>query len=303
VKTLARSFIGQVPVDSMHFLHSYGVSQNYVVLPLNADFDPNPIATQLLTSFKSDWNGLRVLNMNTQEVLSFQTEMFFHSHVMNTFENATGIVMDLNTWEKVPFNPHEVETSKYANKTERDLRNGAQKIERMHLHLEGPLKGKITRQVLSAPGRVTDFMRINDLVNGKPYCIYYAVEWFHDDKTHANMAVLKHNICQGTKTYWAKEHQYPHEPFFIPLKDRLGAHKEDHGLIVFLVLNGPRAADDFVILDALTLKEIAVVQLDARSPFLAHGAFVPKAAQEAVKTALAVEHPQLAAAIDTTFLV
>ena len=28
----------------------------------------------------------------------------------------------------------------------------------------------------------------------RPYCIYYAVEWWHDDKNYASMAILKHNV-------------------------------------------------------------------------------------------------------------
>jgi carotenoid cleavage dioxygenase-like enzyme len=303
VKTMERSFIGHVPVKTMQFLHSYGVSRNYVVLPMNAAFDPSPIAVKLITEFTAAWDGVHVLNMNTKQVQVFQTKMFYHAHVINTFENATGIVMDLNTWDNVPFNPHEVGITEYTNKTERDQANGVERIERMHFHLTGPMQGQVTRQVLTQPGRVVDFMRINDLMTGKPYCSYYAVEWFHDDKTHASMALFKHDICQGTKTYWAKEYQYPHEPVFIPLNATDADAEEDHGLLVFLSLNGPRAGDDFVILDAKTFQEIVVVQLEARSPFLAHAQFVPKAAQEAAKSALAVEHPQLAAAIDTTFVV
>merc|ERR1719272_581884 len=110
------------------------------------------------------------------------------------------------------------------------------------------------------------------------------------------MAVLKHNICNNTKTYWTKEHTYPGEPFFIAT-----GNGEDDGLLVFVALDGPRGASDFVILDAKTFKEVAVVQLPVHIPFTAHGQFIPKAAQEAVKAAMKFEDPILAATIGSTF--
>jgi carotenoid cleavage dioxygenase-like enzyme len=270
---------------------------------MNANFDPSPIAVELLPDFIEAWEGLSVFNLNTKLTEHFMTDVFYHTHVANTYENETGIVMDVNVFKDLPFSPHEIQTDLFANKTFRDNKsnNKTNTLERMHLHLAGPMKGQVTRQVLSPPGRYTDFMRINDMKSGMPYCIYYAVEWFHDDVTYTSMAVLKHDICQDKRTYWTKVHHYPHEPVFVPLGTADDA--EDHGLIVFVALNGPRGADDFVVLNATTLEEVSVVELGAHSAFLAHGQFVPKAAQKAARTAMAVEHPELAAAIETTFVV
>merc|ERR1740130_369585 len=204
--------------------------------------------------------------------------------------------MDLGTFDSIPFSPHALGTADFLNKTARDAKNDDQYVERLHLHLAGPQKGSVTREKMSVPGRLTDFFKINDAMAGVPYCIYYAVEWTHDDKTHANMAVLKHNMCNNTKTYWTKEHMYPSEPFFIAT-----GNGEDEGLLVFVALDGPRGASDFVILDAKTFKEVAVVQLPVHIPFTGHGQFIPTAAKEAVKAAMDVEDPILAATIGSTF--
>jgi carotenoid cleavage dioxygenase-like enzyme len=254
---------------------------------------------ELVGAFEDGWDGIHVLNMNTKEVQIFDTHPFYHTHVINTFENETGIVFDVGSFDNIPFSPHVLETDLFVNKTARDINTDGQHVERMHLHLAGPLKGQVTRKRVSPPGRATDFFRINNLKQGLPYCIYYATEWFHDDKAYASIAILKHDLCQDTRTYWVKENVYPSEPFFIPLGNE--TDEEDHGLLVFTVLNGPRKASDFVILDAKTLEEITVIQLPVHIPFTAHGEFVPQAAREAVKEALAVEHPQLSAAVEATF--
>jgi len=296
--TMDRSLVAHVPVKGAQYLHSFGVSKNYVVLPCNLRVGM-PTSTALLSAFKGGWDGIHVVDLEGN-VQVFQTEPFFHVHIANTFENDTGIVMDLGTFGTIPFSPHTLSTDLFKNKTERDTKSN-QNVERMHLHTAGPLKGQVTRQKLSPPGRMTDFFKINDMKAGKPYCFYYAVEWFHDDKTYANMAIMKHDICTGARSYWHKEHSYVAEPFFIPTGTETSA--EDDGVLVFVTLNGARGASDFVVLDAKTFNEIAVVQLPDHIPFLAHGQFIPKVAQEAVKAAMEMEHPTLAAAIEGTFVV
>merc|ERR1712050_117071 len=117
-------------------------------------------------------------------------------------------VMDLGTFKDIPFAPHTLSTALFVNKTSRDTKSYGQNVERIHLHLAGPMKGHVTREKLSPPGRQTDFFKINDMYGGVKHCQYYAVEWFHDDETYASMAVLKHDVCLNTRKYWTKEHSY-----------------------------------------------------------------------------------------------
>jgi carotenoid cleavage dioxygenase-like enzyme len=298
VKTMDRQLIGSVPTKGVQYLHSFGLTENYVVLPMDLKIG-RPDSMEMVKLFADGWNGIHVLNMKTKEVQVFETDPFFHVHIANTFENATGIVMDLGVFDAIPFSVHALGTDHFLNKTERDGKRGSlhRSTQRFHMHLDGPLKGQVTREGLSPPGRFTDFFKINDFKNGMPYCIYYAVEWFHDGTAYASQAVLKNDICQNKRTYWSKENQYVSEPFFVPLGNESDA--EDHGLLVFVVLNGPRQASDFVVLDAKTFEEIAVVELPVHIPFTAHGQFMPKGQlQKTVKDALALEHPELSAAID-----
>lgn len=116
------------------------------------------------------------------------------------------------------------------------------------------------------------------------------------------MAVLKHDMCKGTRNYWSKVHQYPSEPFFVPLKNNTYPEHEDEGLLVFVVLNGNRGKSDFVILDAKTFNEMAVIELPDHIPFLAHGQFIPTSSLRTVKSALTFENPGLADSIGSAFV-
>mmetsp|Transcript_165202 Transcript_165202/g.317175 ORF Transcript_165202/g.317175 Transcript_165202/m.317175 type:complete len:352 (+) Transcript_165202:1-1056(+) len=297
-KTMDRALLAHVPVKGAMYFHSFGVSENYVVLPCNLKMGGNGSAggKSIIGHFGDGWDGIHVLDRNGK-IQIFDTERFFHVHIANTFENETGIVMDLGTFQEIPFSYHTLETAMFLNKTERDIKQGTM-TERIHLHLAGAKKGQVTREHLGVPGRMADFFKINHHVWGLPYCIYYAVEWFHNDKDYASMAIVKHNVCQNTRMYWSKQYSYPSEPYFLPRSTEITQDAEDNGLVFFVTLNGTRKASDFVILDGKTFKEIATIELSVHIPFLAHGQFIPKAESEGVKAALEVEHPDLAAAVD-----
>jgi len=302
-KSMDRSLLAHVPMKGAMYFHSFGVTENYVVLPCNLKLGGNGSAggKSIIGSFGDGWDGIHVVDLQGK-VQVFDTQRFFHVHIANTFENATGIVMDLGTFEKIPFSYHTLSTAMNLNKTERDIRQGTM-TERIHLHLSGPKKGEVTREHLGIRERQTDFFKINHNFWGLPYCIYYGVEWWHNDQDYASMAVLKHDVCKGTRTYWSKQYSYPSEPYFLPKYGDVTPDSEDDGLLFFVTLNGTRRASDFVILDGKTFDEIAVVELPVHIPFLAHGQFIPKIARDAMKESASVEHPELAAAIDALITV
>lgn len=294
IKTMDRALLAHVPVKGMMYFHSFGASENYVVLPCNLKLSPG---WKSLLNFEDGWDGIHVVD-RSGNVQVFDTEKFFHYHIANTFENDTGIVMDIGTLSTLPFQPQFLKTANQLNRTQRDISPRGM-TERIHMHLSGPKKGQVTRELLGLPGRANDFLKVNHHVWGLPYCIYYAVEWFHDDKDFTSMAVLKHNVCEGTRDYWSKPNSYPGEPYFLPRGSGTFPAAEDDGLVLFVVLDGVRKASNFVILDGKSFQESAVIELPVHIPFTAHGQFIPKDGRQAVQAALEVAHPEIATAVET----
>merc|ERR1712137_102706 len=125
--------------------------------------------------------------------------------------------------------------SVFLNKTARDATH-PQWVRRLHLHLSGPQKGNVTYEELTRKDRNVDFFRINPAFEGLEHCVYYANEWHHDGASYASMAVMRHDICTGTVTYWSRPDTYAGEPFFIG--SGAANASEGDGALVFLALDG-----------------------------------------------------------------
>eukprot|EP00976_Prorocentrum_cordatum_P089660 1187811-Prorocentrum_minimum.AAC.2 len=283
-----RSALKTFRTTNLQYLHSFGVTENFATMPLNIKVDltkvmpPNP--PSLNRALVPDWEGLKVVSLSnsTDEILTFDTEPFFHVHVVNTYENETGLVFDVTSFDEPPFAGPLVSLKEVLNKTARDSMTNLGTVRRLVLHFTGDKKGEVTTEDLSVRGRSTDFPTINPRFVGLPYCVYYATEWKHDDVSYATMAVVKHNICRGTRTYWHRKSWYPSEAVFVlQPSDELTLNSQeveddDWGNVIFVALNGRTGLSHFVMLDARTFTEVVNVELPLRIPFTAHGEYFQK---------------------------
>jgi len=275
-----RELITSIKMPKSQYFHSYGITENYNIFIYDLYVDMidlfNPL---LLGKFHNKWSKIHVFDTKGNPVQVFDAEPFVHVHIINSYENATGIVMDLPTQDANPFQKSAaLDVELFKNKTARNsAKANANGVRRYHLHLSGPLKGQTTMEDLTPRNRIIDFPKINQARSGLEYCHYYAVEWFHNDQDYASMAVFKQTVCGGDRkvTYWSREDTYVGEPFFV---GGGASGFEDDGLVVFVALDGRRKTSMFVVLDAKTMEEIEVIDLPQHIPFTAHGQFVPRGA-------------------------
>jgi carotenoid cleavage dioxygenase-like enzyme len=281
-----RTRVAKLPFDKSPYLHSFGVTDNYVILPINQQMGmPNTARPILLGAITDTWMGIYVVDDNGNALGPYDTDPFVHVHIINSYEvhnaDETLLIMDLGAYPSTPFaKSGAMDIPMMLNKTERDSNPLKADLRRYTIPISGPNAGKVTyRSLGQSPGSHNDFYRVNPKFKGKEYCIFYATEWWHDGSNYANMAILKHNICENTMEYWTKTHVYPGEAMMIPGN----SEEEDDGVLVFVALDGERGATNFVTLDAKTMTEIdnTLVQLPLHIPFTAHGEFLPST-QEAV---------------------
>uniref|UniRef100_A0A7S1LN72 Uncharacterized protein n=1 Tax=Alexandrium catenella TaxID=2925 RepID=A0A7S1LN72_ALECA len=266
--------IGSIRTKDTQYIHSFGVTQNHVVLIFDLQMKVNPLHfDQVLGAIQGDTQGIHVMDFGGRW-RSFETEPFFHVHTINTFENASGIVMDLGLYKELPFaKSPQLDMALFLNKTARDTNPVRSGVRRLHLHTSGWRSGSVTFEDLVPIARQVDFFRINPAYEGLPYCVYYATEWWHDDRSYASEAVLKHNVCTGEKQYWHREGTYVGEPMFVA-SGAEGA-REDDGVVVFVALFGESRRSRFVTLDARSMALLESVELPGHIPFTAHGHFIP----------------------------
>jgi len=265
--------------------HAFGVTPNYIVVPINHKMEtPNFGHPVLLGKIQEHWTGIHLVDKAGNVQLfgaDFSTpeEMFYHVHIVNAFENATGVTLDVGAYQSSPFaKTGSLDIAQFIDKALRDANPGRNVVRRLHLHLAGPQRGETTVQDLpQTPGSHSDFFRVSPDRIGLPYCFYYATEWWHNSMDYASMAIIKRDVCKGgleDRLFWTRPDTYPGEPVFVP--DRSG--DEDGGVVLFIALDGQKEKTLFVTLDAKTMKELSVVELPTAIPFTAHGQFFASAA-------------------------
>merc|ERR550525_1603948 len=161
-----------------------------------------------------------------------------------------------------------MDVNMFQDKQTRDSATNRGALRRYHFN---NITKSTTMEHLVTTGREYDFYKINPEFNGLPYCVYYAVEWFHDDRAYASMAIMKHDLCQDKISYWSQPNAYVNEPYFTAGQ----SGKKDDGTLIFTALDGVVGRSIFVALDAQSFKELQRVQLPSHIPFTAHGSFIP----------------------------
>lgn len=271
----------QLEMDAPQYFHSFGVTPNYVVLPFNLQtlgLGPGSGEPFLVSKFAPSWRGIKVVDLKGHVHVFDDLDPFFHVHIVNCYENSSGIILDLTAFENIPFQRLSVmDIQVDLNKTARDTAQPRGQIRRIFLDLETK---KSTVEKLTDNTKDYDFVKTNPSKSGLPYCIYYCVEWFHNGKDYGSMAVMKHNICDDTKTFWGEADVYLNEPFFIPSQNKHAA--EDDGTIIITGNDGKLGKAIFVALDAKTMNELQRIELPNHIPFTAHGQFLPTTRQKPI---------------------
>jgi len=300
-KPNVREVVTSVEVPHTYYMHSFGITQNYAILPLNVIIDTSHNATgsTMKPFWVADWHGVVVLDLHapkvvgtTPPVMVFKPEQpILHVHIINTYEEDDRIVMDMPYYMRSPFvESNVVYIDAMRNKTVRDEKSGMalSQLSRVEMFMSGPKKGQTEVTPLAAPNRLQDFTKINNEYHAKKYCYSYFTEWYHNDKDFGNMAIGKLNVCgdKPTTTYWHHDNVHVSEALFIPKE---GGVEEDDGYLMFHSLHGEEGKTHFTVLDAKDLSTVMDVVTPEIVPFTAHGEFYPtKPSAKAVSSAKAI---------------
>merc|ERR1719198_2489378 len=195
------------------------------------------------------------LNGSTPRVYRFPGDVYY-THVVNAYENDTALTFDVVAYDDNPF----LEQATLANWRTKEKRDafGPSKVMRWLLYLAGPRAGTLLSSELGAPGRITDFTRINPHYQAVAYCLYWAVEWRHDDQNYASMAIVRQDVCSGRRTYFYRPQSYPSEATFVPRQSNKG---EDDGVLLLTLLNGTSGTSSLLALDAASMLPLSETSL------------------------------------------
>ena len=263
----AQNLIAELPVDRPAYMHSFGMTENYLVL---VEFPLTVSALDLKFSGKPfiqnyRWRPERGLKFHVidkesgRELATAAADAAFAFHHVNAFEDGDGVVVDMIVYPDATI----IDQLYLAR-----LRSGAAltatgTLTRFRVPLGGD--APVARETLAqAP---LELPRINYASHaGKPY----RYVWGTGIRVPGDFLdeIVKIDVATGAAARWYEEGLYPGEPFFVPAPS---AAAEDDGVLLSVVLDMAKDRSFLLVLDAAILVEIARAEAPHAIPFHFHG--------------------------------
>ncbi|MEA2421702.1 MAG: beta,beta-carotene 9,10-dioxygenase [Thermoleophilaceae bacterium] len=259
----------KVPVKEPAYMHSFGMTERYVVL---AEFplllNPLKLAAGKRTFIESyRWRperGTRFLVIDRQDggvKMTVTAEPFFSFHHVNAWEEGDDVVVDLVAYEDAS-----VIDELYIDRLRAGTTAAESQLRRYRL---SPGQERVDGEVLL--DRTLELPRIDySRVNAKPHRIVYAAgarpeaeDWLDE--------LLKFDVETRALRTWHEPGCYPGEPVFVGRPDR---EREDDGAILSVVFDSSTGRSFLLVLDAATFEEQARAEVPHHVPFSFHGQFM-----------------------------
>ncbi len=262
-----RRLIGIVPVREPAYMHSFGMTDRFVILTEFPLF-VNPL--RLLLSGKPFienyvWKperGTRFIVMSKLEGAfeTYEAEAFFAFHHVNAFERHGEIFVDI---------------AAYPDKGVIDA------LYLDNLRAGGPIPAAELRRYRLGRGSSADyeclsseaieFPRLNyKRCNAHDYRFAYGISHRRDRPGDFPNQLVKVDVRKRAALVWHEEACYPSEPVFVAAPE---ARAEDGGVILSVVLDGDEGHSFLLVLEASTFVEIARAELPHSIPFGIHGQY------------------------------
>ena len=272
-----RKVIGKVPVELPAYMHSFAITEHYLILT-EFPFVVKPL--DLLTTSKSYINNFRwipeqgtrflVIERSTGKLISQAfTDSFFSWHHANAFESENGddLIIDLVAFPDISmmtgvFSQASTITSKQPWST---------RLMRYHYSLN---KSEITSEILLE--KVMEFPRIDDRLDGKPYRYLYFTLSDGLDETFSMKELGKFDLETKLLVTWNEPGYEVREPIFVPSPE---SQSEDDG-IVLTIMHDMQKNSFLIVLDGRTFKEIARAKMPWHIPSSFHGQYFSESSFE-----------------------
>lgn len=262
-----RNLINSVPVEEPAYMHSFGMTENYVILvefplvvkPLDLLLSGKPFIENF--TWKPE-RGTRFIVINRQNgslVGTYKSDAFFAFHHVNSFEKQGEIFVDV-----IAYHDSSIVNALYLDilRGQRTSAIPTSQIRRYKISLQG---GPVGYDTLS--NEFVELPRINyKQYSTKDYRFVYGISTYGADD-FANQLV-RVDIPQKASKIWSEKNCYPGEPVFVGTP---GAVNEDDGVVLSVVLDTTNDKSFLLVLDAATFEEMARAEVPHHIPFGFHG--------------------------------
>ena len=265
-----RRLIGALPVKRPGYMHSFGMSERYVILAENPLL-VNPMSMPLSKKAFIDnyeWQPERgtrfiVIDRHTGELQGIhQAEAFFCFHHVNAFERDGELVVDLIAYDDAAV-IHMLDLAELRAGEPTPISRSSLRRYRIRLDGSGVTREDIGEDVSPELPRIN--YRRNNM---RDYRWMYGTGSTPDGDWVDQL--VKVDVTSGETQRWSEPGCYPGEPVFV---ERPGATDEDDGAILSVVLDSAAERSFLLVLDAGTFEEVARAEAPHHIPFGFHGQY------------------------------
>ena len=269
--SLTRELITSIPVDRPSFMHSFAMTDRYLILthtpltvsPLSLLNRTTPFSSHLKWQ-PDDGTTFIVIDRHSGETVGvFESEAFYTYHHINAFDHQGTIVLDVVTYD----DPTLLEAFALDNlrSHEKSVAFPKSKIKRFTIDLDNE---EIAVHIVADCS--LDMPCINPEKRQRPHRYVYGIGM---SPAVFGESVLKVDLTTGESISWNRDGCYCGEPLFIA---RPGGVDEDDGVLLVIVSDVTEECTRLVILDARDLNEKGCAVLPHILPYGLHGKFYSK---------------------------
>lgn len=275
----SRRVIASLPVARPAYVHSFGASENYLILA-EMPMRVNPWAmffgaftgVPFIENFH--WSGedvkFTIVAKDSGEVTgTFHAPAFFAFHHVNAVEDGEGAIdLDIVTYPNMAI----IEQTYFKALFGAD--GGT--LPASHLvRYKVPIRGEgalMPPQQLAAPA--FEMPALHPALQGRPYRFVYGYGFatpgnFNDRLFKIDLKTSADDAIR----HWHAPGCYPSEPIFVP---RPGGTEEDDGVVLSVVLDTSAGHSFLLVIDATNFTEVARAAVPHAIPYGLHGTFVGK---------------------------
>jgi carotenoid cleavage dioxygenase-like enzyme len=268
-----RQIIAKIPVDEPSYMHTFSVTDNYIVVseyplivnPLDMIISGRPFIKNY--RWKPELGTVfRIIERSSgEQIKQFSAPAFFSFHHANAYENKGSLIVDIVCYQ-------DASIIQILGEHFRKRSGDAKPEEHMTTELRRftiPLKeGAIESELLF--NEPAEFPRKNEAYNGKPYRYLYMT----DPREYCTDADVRPIYKLDTQTRqvlkWSEKGCYPGEPLFIASPQLTD---EDDGIVLTIVLDLRQISSFLLVLDGKTFKEVARATVSHQIPPGLHSQF------------------------------
>ena len=268
---LRRNVLSTIKVGQPSYIHSFGMTENYLILaefpyfvnPLKLLVQSKPFIENFVWKPEEGTRFFVVSKEDGALVHTYTAPACFAFHHINAFEQDGDIFVDMATFDDAT-----VIKQLFLNRV---LSPEGGKLPDSTFRRYHLAAGTTHATYKTLSEHVFELPRINYRYNQQPYRYAYGVSYRPNKPADFINAIVKVDTHTQQSTQWFEDGCYPGEPVFVA--ERGADMAEDQGAILTVVLDSNTNTSFLLVLDAATFSEVARVRVPHHIPFGFHGQY------------------------------